>query len=139
MRRFLVVLLLCFCPFVAKAQKWRPGQPPPHARPGVDYPVKVHIYGIHLRDEYVGSGQRNGVVYADAIMDGKKIELCFNMEPYPWFHTDPVLPGDYQARLLKDSPKKGPYKTSDPRIDRQYEFVMPDGTLLPSSVTGIWE
>jgi hypothetical protein len=139
MRRVFVVLLLCLCSFGANGQKWRPGQPPPHAKPGVDYPIKIHVYGIHLRDEYYGSGQRGAVVYADAIMGGKKIELCFNLEPIPWFHTDPVLPGDYRARLLKDSPKKSPYKTSDSRIDQQYEFVMPDGTLLPSTVTGISE
>jgi hypothetical protein len=139
MRNFFVVLLLCLGSTAVNAQKWRPGQPPPHAKPGIDYPIKVHVYGIHLRNEYDGGGQRASLIYADATMEGKKIELCFNLEPYPWFHTVPVLPGDYQARLLKDSPKKGAYKTSDPRLEQEYEFVMPDRSLLDSTVTGIAE
>lgn len=139
MRTFFVVSLLCLCSFAANGQKWRPGQPPPHAKPGVDYPIKIHIYGIHLRDEYYGSGQRDALVYADATMDGKKIELRLKLEPFPGYHTDPVLPADYSARLLKDSPEKSPYKTSDSRIEQQYELVMPDGVLLTSTVTGISE
>jgi hypothetical protein len=139
MRTFSVVVLLCLGSIAAHGQKWRPGQPPPHAQPGVDYPVKIHIFGIHLRNEYAGQGQRSSLVYADATLEGKKVELCFNLEPYPWFHTAPVFPGDYQARLLKDSPKKSAYKEKDPRLNKQYEVVMPDQTLLTSSVTGITE
>jgi hypothetical protein len=56
-----------------------------------------------------------------------------------WFHTVPVLPGDYQARLLKDSPKKSAYKEKDPHLNKEYEAVMPDQTLLTSAVTGIAE
>jgi hypothetical protein len=139
MRKLSVVLLLCLGSVAAYGQKWRPGQPPPHVKPGVDYPIKIHISGIHLRDEYLGQGQSSSLVYADAILDGKKIELCFNLEPYLWFHTDPVLPGDYQARLLKDSPKKSAYKTRDSRLAQEYEVVMPDQTFLSSFVTGVAE
>jgi hypothetical protein len=139
MRRRFVVLLLCLGSIAANGQKWRVGQPPPHAKPGIDYPIKVHVSGIHLRNEYDGTDQRTSRIYADATMDGKKIELRFNLEPYPWFHTVPILPGDYQARLLKDSPKKSSYKTSDSRLEQEYELVMPDKSLLTSTVTGIAE
>lgn len=114
------------------------GQPPPHAKPGVDYPIKVHISGIHLRDYYIGYGQSEEVVYADATMDGKKIELTFYPSHYYGYEMA-LLPGDYQARLLKDSPQKDPYKTKDAWIDQQYELVMRDQTLLWTVVTGIYE
>jgi hypothetical protein len=139
MRKFFVVLLLCLGSFAANGQKWRPGQPPPHAKPGIDYPIKIHVSGIHLRNEYAGQDLRASIIYADATMDGKKIELRFNLEPYPWFHTAPVLPGDYQARLLKDSPRKGAYKTSDSFLNQEYEVVMTDKTLLNAALTGVAE
>jgi hypothetical protein len=56
-------------------QKTRYGQELPHAKPGDAYPIKVHIAGLHYRGEYVGSGQNEDVIYADAVMNGKKVEL----------------------------------------------------------------
>ena len=138
MKNCVLALFLCLSTLAANGQKWRAGQEPPQRpKPGVDYPVSIHISGIHLRTEYEGQGIFYSLVYADATMDGKKIELCLPLEPYPGHHVDPVLPGDYKARLLKESPKKDAYKTSDPQIGRQYELVMPDGFVLGSMVTGV--
>jgi len=137
MRNFLAVLLLSCCSFASNGQKWRPGQPSPH-KPGTDYPIKIHIYGIHLPPEYYGSEPKRRIVYADATMDSKKIELCFYLE-FAKSRTEAVLPGGYRARLLEDSPKTGPYKVLDPLIDRKYELVMPDGHFLTSTVTGVSE
>jgi hypothetical protein len=52
-------------------QKTRLGQELPHAKPGDDYPIKVHISGKHYRDEYFGS-QDQDLIYADAVMNGRK-------------------------------------------------------------------
>jgi hypothetical protein len=74
-RRVFVALVFCFCSLATYGQKTRFGQELPHAKPGDDYPIKVHISGLHYRGEYVGSGQDEDVIYADAVMNGKKVEL----------------------------------------------------------------
>src|ERR1700761_8426742 len=103
MRKFLVALTIGFCCFAARGQKTRFGDELPHPKPGVVYPIKVHVSGLHYRTEYVGSGLNQDVTYVDAVLDGKKVELQTRQ-------YSPVKPydlslGDYQARLLKDSNK----------------------------------
>ena len=44
-------------------------------KPGADYPIKVHISALHYREAYVGEGQNAEMIYADAVVDGKKVEL----------------------------------------------------------------
>jgi hypothetical protein len=132
MRRFFVALTICFFCFSARGQKTRYGQEAPHAKPGVIYPIKVHVSGVHDRTSYVGAGQYIGVTYVDAIIDGKKIELQVkdsNFEPY----NLPTL-GDHQARLLKD-----PHKRKDTPLFREYELLLSDNTVWPCTVTGISE
>jgi hypothetical protein len=113
-------------------QKTRFGQELPHAKPGDDYPIKVHVSGIHYRDEYLGSGQTADVIYANAVMNGKKVELRADRKvPFQYFK----LPlGDYQARLLKD-----PHKLGDTPIFQIYELLLPDKTVESFTVTGISE
>jgi hypothetical protein len=120
-------------------QKTRLGQELTHAKPGVDYPIKVHISGKHYRDEYFGS-QAQDVIYADAVMKGKKIELRGYQEAdFQYPHGHPLkfykLPlRDYQARLLKDSPK-----VDDAPLFQVYELLLPDKTVWSCTVTGISE
>jgi hypothetical protein len=113
-------------------QKTRFGQELPHAKPGDNYPIKVHISGLHYRGEYVGSGQTADVIYADAVMNGKKVELR-GEQGIPSQHYKLPL-GDYQARLLKDS-----QKVDDPPLFQVYELVLPDKTVWRCNVTGISE
>jgi hypothetical protein len=115
-----------------QGQKTRLGQELPRARPGVDYPIKMHISGIHYRGEYIGSGQTKDVIYADAVVNGKKVELRGDREvPFQYFK----LPlGDYQARLLKD-----PHKLNDMPLFQVWEIVLPDRTVWPFTITGISE
>jgi hypothetical protein len=131
-RRVFVALAFCFCSLATQGQKTRWGQELPHAKPGDDYPVKVHVSGIRYRKEYTGSGQTADVIYADAVMNGKKVELRGDREvPFQYFK----LPlGDYQARLLKD-----PHKTGDTPLFQIYEVVLPDRTVGSFTVTGISE
>jgi hypothetical protein len=123
-------------------QKTRFGQELPRVKPGDNYPIKVHISGEHYREEYVGSGQDEDVIYADAFTDGKKIELRgYQGADFQYPHGHPLkyyklLLGDYQARLVKDSPK--------PRVDegplfQVYELLLPDKTVWRCTVTGISE
>jgi hypothetical protein len=120
-------------------QKTRLGQELPHAKPGDDYPIKVHISGKHYRDEHVGS-QNQDVIYADVIMNGKKIELRGDQGAdfqYPYGHPLKFykLPlGEYPARLLKDSPK-----VDEAPVFQVYELLLPDKTVWRCTVTGISE
>ena len=132
MRKFLVALTIGFCCFAARGQKTRFGQELPYAKPGVAYPIKVHVSGLHYRTEYTGSGLNDDVTYVDAILDGKKVELQTRQYiPFKPYH---LTLGDHQARLLKD-----PNKTNDTPLFREYELLLPDNTIWHCTVTGISE
>ena len=133
MRRFFVALLLCLCSLAMYGQKTRFGQEAPYAKPGVDYPIKVHISGLHYRGEYKGSGLNEAVIYADTVMDGKKLELRGDSEQLP-FQAYNLSPGDYQARLLKD-----PHKVSDTPMFQEYEVVLPNKKVWRCTVSGVYE
>ena len=140
MRRVFVALVFCFCSLATYGQKTRFGQELPHVKPGDAYPIKVHISGLHYRGEYVGSGQNEDAIYADAVINGKKIELRgYQGADFQYPHGHPLkyykLPlGDYQARLLKDS-----HKVDDAPLFQVYEVALPDSTVWRCTVTGILE
>jgi hypothetical protein len=115
-----------------QGQKTRLGQGLPHAKPGVDYPIKVHISRIRYRGEYIGSGQNADILYADAVINGKNVELRGDGDvPFQYYK----LPfGDYQARLLKD-----PQKMAGTPLFQEYEVALPDKTVCRFTVTGISE
>ncbi len=129
-----VVYLLVFCslPFLY-GQKTRIGQPPPTAKKGVDYPIAIHVSGIHVRTPCKGENCSD-VVYADATVDGKKIELMGDWIWYPGYYQLALFPGDYRGRLLKQSLKKnaGP-------IFQQYELLLSENTVWHCTVTGVYE
>jgi hypothetical protein len=131
-RRGFVALAFCFCSLAMHGQKMRLGQELSHAKPGVDYPIKMHISGLHYRKEYLGSGQTADVIYADAVMNGTKVELRGDREAPFQYYKLPL--GDYQARLLKDLHKMG-----DTPLFQIYELVLPDKTVGSFTVTGISE
>ena len=124
MRKFVAVLILLLCSTsLIYAQKARYGQPPPKAKPGIDYPLTVHITGVHVRPNCTG-GIREAVpcedlIFSDAIMNGKKIELIGYNEPVPLRHLA-SSPADYPARLMKDSINAGLLT-----IGQKYELVFP--------------
>jgi hypothetical protein len=123
---------------LAPAQKTRYGQQLPKAKPGVDYPVKVHVSGIHLRRDCTTSSiEANGPcadkIYADALVDQRKLEL---MGYQIWFPSRPIplIPGEYPARLFKAPRVAGANPIGD-----EYELVLPDQTIWRCTVTGISE
>jgi hypothetical protein len=133
-----VLFLLLFTASSIYGQKTRYGQEPPYAKKGVDYPIKVHISGIHIRqycttqwgERYVSSC--DDVLYADMILNGKKFELRGD-----WAYSNyqlHLLPGDYDARLLKAN-----HQTDEFPINDVYEVLMPDKRVFRGTVTGISE
>jgi hypothetical protein len=131
----LLLLLACFLPCLY-AQKVRYGQVPPKAKPGVDYPVTIHLSGIYLRQRCSESSPGpNGIscqnaVYVDGILNGGKIELEGD---WIWYRYPMNLtPGNYQARLLRDPHNATP-------IGQEYEFVLPDRSIWRTTVTGFSE
>ena len=133
MKKFFAVLTICFCCFAARGQQTRPGQELPHAKPGVVYPVKVHVTGVHYRTTHAGTaGMENDLAYMDAIMDGEKVELLVTQN-VPFRHYNFPL-GDYQARLLKDS-----QKNEDLPLFGVYELLLPNNIVWRCTVTGILE
>jgi hypothetical protein len=132
MRRYFVALAFCLCAFAVHGQKQRLGQGLPNVKPGDNYPIKIHISGVHYRTEYSGSGQNDVVVYADAVMHGEIVELrgerSIPFRPYK------VPLGDSQARLLKDS-----HEIDGTILFQEYEIALPNGTAWKCIVTGISE
>jgi hypothetical protein len=144
MKKFVVALfLLLFSTSLIYGQKTRYGQAP-RAKQGVDYPLKVHISGIHIRTyykspswvgpDYLAEERNEDVAYADAVLDGKKIELLGAWTWIPGSYQTPLSSGDFQARLLKDSPKMsvGP-------IGQEYELILPERIVWRCTVTGVSE
>ena len=144
MKKFVVVLslLLCSIPSIY-GQKTRFGQAP-RAKQGTDYALKVHISGIHIRTYYespswlgpnfLAQERNQDVAYADAVLNGKKIELLGAWTWIPGSFQTPLSPGDFQARLLKDSSK-----TSVSAIGQEYELLLPNQFVWRCTVTGVSE
>jgi hypothetical protein len=114
-----VALSLCLFSLAMYGQKTRFGQSLPYAKQGVDYPIQIHISGTHYRVEYIGSGQAENAIYADAVMNGKKIELEGERSEIP-FQSVRLSLGDYRMRLLKDPKKMGAC-----RYSRNMRFSFP--------------
>ncbi|HKN22725.1 MAG TPA: hypothetical protein VJX73_14975 [Terracidiphilus sp.] len=135
MKKSLVALLLLACFPLVNAQKLRYGQEPPKAKPGIDYPVKVHISGIRIRryyDYYTRTYDK--VLHADAVIDQKKLELTGDNLYDPKYVKVIPVPGDYTARLLKTA-----HKGAAVPLDDEYEILLPDRTIWRGTITGIFE
>ena len=127
----LVVLLCCVS---LRAQKTRFGQDLPFAKPGVSYPLTVHVYGVHIRtDCQYGTRYCISVLFADVTANGRKLELRSGLD-FPEKldkETSPLSFGDFRARVLK--------KASGVELGDQYELVLADNRVLKCMVTGMVE
>jgi hypothetical protein len=65
-------------------------------------------------------------IYADAVVNGKKIDLKGKYLEFPT--------GDYQARLRKNGPN-----ANLTELGQKFEIVLPDGTAWQCSVAGFSE
>lgn len=136
MKKSAVVLFLAiaFLPSLS-GQKSRLG-PLPKARPGVEYPIKVHISAVKVRAECPArlNGTPCNEIDADAIIDGTKVDLRGAETSYPTYKRFNVLPGDYDARLLKEPPRENQTK-----LYREYELLLPGKVIWQCTVAGISE
>jgi hypothetical protein len=128
MKRLVAVflLLLCATPF-SYGQRARGAQSDHGTQSKTDYPIQVHISGIHIRT-HCGSVIRScdDVLYADATLNGKKVDLMGAVTS--------IAPGDYVARLQKKSPVRDLQE-----IGQKYEVLFPDHTYWRCTVTGFSE
>jgi hypothetical protein len=133
MKRPLIALLLLACLPLLCAQKTRYGQEPSTAaKPGVDYPVKVHISGIRIRT-YCNEGCVN-VLHADAVVDQKRLELTGRYLYDPQHVQVNPVPGDYRARPLKVK-----HNAAAAPLDNEYELLLPSHYVWRCTVTGMFE
>jgi hypothetical protein len=136
MRKLAVVLFLTIAvlPFIY-GQKTRPGQLP-KIKQGADYSLKVHVTGVHIRSDCSTARLTDDPckqIYADAVIDEKKIELMGAEVSYPSYKRFNVLPGDYKARLFKDP------HTDGTGLGMEYEVVLSGEVVWHCKVTGISE
>lgn len=103
------------------------------AKPGVDYPVKLHISGIRIRN-YCDDGTCWDALHADAVLNQQKIELTGDFIYTPGFFRVNLVPGDYTARFLKVAHKGATVPLYD-----EYELLLPDRHVWRCTVTGISE
>jgi hypothetical protein len=129
-------LFLLACLPLLYGQKTRAGQEPPTtAKPGVDYPIKVHISGIRIRtNPNCIPGSCDDLLHADAVLNQQKIVLTGDLIYIQGSSQDNPVPGDYSARLLKIV-RKG---RAVP-LYYEYELLLPDWHVWRCMVTGIDE
>ncbi len=117
-------------------QTTRMGQGLPSAKSRAAYPIKVHISGVHYREEYLEGhlvpNRTEEVIYADTVINGMKVELRGDKNASYNYYQLPL--GDLQARLIKD-----PHKIGGTPIFQEYEVMLPNKTLWRCTITGISE
>jgi hypothetical protein len=107
------------------------GQEMPYAKPGVVYPLTVHVYGLHVRPDW-NNGYSINVVFADAVTNRRKLELrCTDDIPEKPYKALPLSVGDFSARVLKGG--------SGLELGDEYELLLPNKKVLGCVVAGMSE
>ena len=127
-------LLVTLLPF-AQAQKIRFGQTPEKADPK-NFPIHVHISNSHIR--YSCSGVNTSIIcdpnlYADAVIDGKKVEL-WGEATVGKIHFAVLAPGDYLAQLKDEA-----HNADNTAVSRNYLVLLSDGTTWRCALSGLSE
>ena len=135
MRSLVAVAVLLICLSSSFAQKGRSG--PAGAKPNSsEYSLKIHISATRIRNECSQPGSSvtcNLEMYADALQNGKKLELFG--KPITFRRNSLLLvPGDYPARLTKDL-----HNSDNSAVYQEYDLLLPDNTVWHSATTGISE
>lgn len=136
-RRLLAIALVFCCPQLALGQKVRYGQEAEKSKPGVSYPLRVHVSASRIRNLCTGSLLTridcSDVLFADVTLDGRKLEFS-GQTTIAGQKSVVLLPGDYQARIFKDVQVAG--KSA---VHQEYEVVLADRTVWHAAVTGASE
>jgi hypothetical protein len=132
MKRFCFGLAVLLCSVSLHAQKTRYGQELPFAKPGVDYPLAVHVAGLRVRADCT-EGYCDNILFVDVTVNGRKLELEGSSGIPEKPYKGPVLLsiGDFRGRVLKNASGMG--------IGDGYELVLPNNKVLPFLVTGVFE
>ena len=131
MKKICIGLVFLLCTVSLHAQKTRMAQQLPLAKPGVNFPMTVHIYGLHFRTECWHSDCTD-VLFADVTSNGRKLELKFGDLPEDPYRKTPLLSfGDLRARVLKNA--------SGTQLGDKYELLLPDNRVLDCAVSGMFE
>ena len=136
MKKICAGLLFLLFSVSLHAQKTRMAQELPYAKPGMDYPMVVHVYGVHIRaDCSLGhwEGQCADVLFADITSNGRKLELVSSdaIPEDPYNKTRLLSFGDVHARVLKNAPGT--------ELGDEYEFLLPNRRVLKCVVVGMTE
>jgi hypothetical protein len=120
MKKIVAIFLLLLCATTLQAKdKLNPA----------DFTIKVHISATHMQlNTPLGD-----VLYADAILNGKKVELAGTAVLIKNGYAL-IIPGDYTARLTKDNRNE-----NGTLIRREYEVFLSDGTSWGCVISGISE
>jgi hypothetical protein len=98
------------------------------------YTIHVHFSATHFRQcALVGAYSIcRGGIYADAIVDGKKVELFGEVHKE---NESLIVPGDYSARLAEKKPRD----QGKPELFQRYSVRLPDKSEWPCQITGFSE
>jgi hypothetical protein len=113
--------MICFLPFL-HGQEPRNTREPAKAPPTY-YTIRVHISGVHIRNS---ARAMDDVLYADATLNGKKVDLMGE--------NVPMIPGNYVARFVKKS-----HSDDLQLLGQKYEILFPDKTYWRCTVAGFSE
>lgn len=134
MKTLFVACSILFCSISLHGQKTRFGQELPYAKPGVAYPLAVHVYGLHVRPDLQDwkAGYSVNVVFADVVTNQRKLELrCTSGIPEKPYTASPLSLGDFSARVLKGRSGLG--------LGDDYELLLPKKKVLGCVVAGMSE
>ena len=135
--RKVVVMLCLLAGFAAlgQGQKTRFGQAQEKADPA-KFTVHVHIAGSRMRPECAvqsGTSVCEDELYADAVIDGKKVEL-WGKASIGKVHSAVLAPGDYQAQVTDEA-----HNSDSSVVSRNYILLLSDGSTWHCSLSGIAE
>lgn len=123
MRKFVAVLFLLLCAtFVRAAEKPNPA----------DYTIKLHISASRIKTE-CGDGLCRDILYADTILNGKKLELS-GIAVILQKTAVLIVPGDYPAKLLKDI-----HNSDSTLFNQEYDLLFSDNIVWHCYTTGVTE
>lgn len=129
--RWWVGLAMLACSISLNAQKTRAGQLA-FAKPGVSYPLTIHIYALRVRPD-CSNGYCINVLYADVILNGRKLEMegSTGIPEKPYKRTDLLGFGDMRARAFR--------KTSAVNLGDRYEILLANNHILDCVISGMSE
>jgi hypothetical protein len=99
-----------------------------------DYTVAIHVRSsqpVTICKDFVNSTQCWVKEHLNAVIEGKKYELYSEDVLVFALHT-----GDYKARIIPIDVKRQKVVAGEYEIDREYEFLFPDGKTRSYVVAG---